>query len=138
MHPTEKIYGIWPESGEIDIAEWWSMLPRQVLPSLHYDGRVKRRDSGADCHVRTPSKFHTYTFIWRPTSMRFLIDGKRCFSRRRWTPEAPQSMPQPFDHPFNMILSMGVGWTDFRNDNQITRRTRVPARYIIDYAKAWR
>lgn len=139
MHPAYNTYGSWPESGEIDVAEWWSSLPRQFLPSLHYDGRVKRKDSGANCHVRTPSRFHTYTLIWRRSAIRFFIDGKRCFVRRRWTPEPPQSRPQPFDHPFNLILNMGVGWIDGPSPtNEITPKTRFPARYVVAYAKAWR
>ena len=46
MYPVENVYGRWPESGEIDVAEWWSSRPRLSLPSLHFDGRDKEVDSG--------------------------------------------------------------------------------------------
>lgn len=135
MNPATLTYGRWPESGEIDVAEWWSKTPTQVIPSLHYDGRVRAVDSGFDCRVRTPTQFHKYTLIWRPTVMRFYIDGKQCFARS-WTPDPPQVAPQPFDHPFSMIVFVGVPRRTGRHSP--TPETKFPARYVVDYAKAWR
>jgi hypothetical protein len=34
-----QTYGRWPNSGEIDVAEWWSSRHEYVHPSLHYAGR---------------------------------------------------------------------------------------------------
>lgn len=135
MNPVEKTYGRWPESGEIDIAEWWSSRPRLALPSLHYDGRHKDVDSGWRCRIQKPSRFHTYTLVWQKRVMRFSIDGKQCFARR-WVPEPPQQAPQPFDHAFSMILNMGVGRKVGRQ--KVTPETEFPARYVVDYAKAWK
>lgn len=130
MYPVEHTYGRWPASGEIDVAEWWSRDPQEVLPSLHYNGRRKAEDSGRHCRVADPTVFHTYTLVWGRDTMRFLIDGDRCFARR-WEPESPQVRPQPFDHPFSMILNMGV-------TSRIDAGVKFPARFVVDYAKAWR
>jgi beta-glucanase (GH16 family) len=135
MYPVDLVYGPWPESGEIDVAEWWSSEPTQVIPSLHYDGRRRSEDSGFRCRVSTPTAFHTYTLVWLRRVMRFSIDGRQCFSRR-WRPDPPQQAPQPFDQPFSMILNMGVGRTFGRQ--RVTRYTRFPARFVVDYAKSWR
>lgn len=135
MYPIEHTYGRWPRSGEIDVAEWWSSKPRRVVPSLHYEGRVRAVDSGFRCRVRTPTRFHNYTLIWRPHVMRFLIDGKQCFARS-WNPDPPLETPQPFDHPFSMILFVGVP-NQFYGEGA-NAQTEFPARYIVDYAKAWR
>jgi beta-glucanase (GH16 family) len=135
MYPVDDVYGRWPESGELDVAEWWSSRPRLSLPSLHYDGRDKEVDSGWRCKVRTPTRFHRYALVWQKNVMRFSIDGKECFARR-WRPEAPQQRPQPFDHPFSLILNMGVGRKVGRQ--KVTAETEFPARYVVDYAKAWR
>ncbi|WP_188111120.1 glycoside hydrolase family 16 protein [Nocardioides antri] len=135
MYPVEKKYGQWPESGEIDVAEWWSRYPHLVMPSLHYDGRVKKFDSGRQCKVRDVARFHTYRVLWRPDIMRFYIDGRQCFARS-WTPNPPQERPQPFDHPFSMILHMGV--TQYYRETRITNRTEFPSALVVDYAKAWR
>jgi beta-glucanase (GH16 family) len=127
-------YGAWPLSGEIDVAEWWSQVPRSVLPTLHYAGSGNA-DTGWGCQVDDPTQWHTYTLIWLRTRMRFLIDGRRCFSRS-WRPDSPSIAPQPFDKPFNMILNMAVG--DTAGFNAVTSATTLPATYVVDYVKAWR
>ncbi|KAA1428895.1 glycoside hydrolase family 16 protein [Nocardioides antri] len=135
MYPLSHKYGAWPASGEIDVAEWWSSDPTLVLPSLHYTGRDHNHDSGWGCRVPDVSNYHTYAVEWLRTTMRFLIDDQRCFSRS-WTPDSPLVAPQPFDHPFSMILNMGVGTST--GTNKVTSRTQFPGRYVVQYAKAWR
>ncbi|WP_188111121.1 glycoside hydrolase family 16 protein [Nocardioides antri] len=135
MFPLSPTYGRWPASGEIDIAEWWSNQPSLVLPSLHFHGRNPRTDTGWDCRVADVSTFHVYAVEWLPTEMRFLIDGETCFVRS-WTPAPPLVAPQPFDHPFSMILNLGVGTA--RGINAVTAATALPSTLTVDYAKAWR
>ncbi|RHW26897.1 glycoside hydrolase family 16 protein [Nocardioides immobilis] len=135
MFPSNPTYGRWPASGEIDIAEWWSNDPTLVLPSLHYNGRSFHADSGWSCRVDDPSTFHTYAVEWYPTGMRFFIDGSMCFSRL-WAPDHPHVPPQPFDHPFSMILNMGVGTSS--GTNPVSPTTPLPATLTVDHAKAWR
>jgi hypothetical protein len=48
------------------------------------------------------------------------------------TPDAPLKAPQPFDHPFSLVLNMGVAM------NGLSWRTEFPASLVVDYAKAWR
>jgi len=135
MYPLNHTYGPWPGSGEIDVAEWWSHAPTLVLPSLHYHGRDWRYDSGWNCTVADVSGYHTYTVEWLPTEIRFFIDGALCFVRTP-TPDSPLVAPQPFDHPFSMILNMGVGPAS--GTNAVTSSTPLPATFTVDYAKAWR
>ena len=130
MYPVEHTYGSWPSSGEIDVAEWWSYKPNLVLPSLHFDGRDPDVDSGWGCTVGDATSFHTYAVEWRPDVIRFFIDGKLCFARS-WTPEPPLVAPQPFDHPFSMILNMGVG-------PNVSWKTPFPSTLVVEYVKAWR
>lgn len=135
MYPRTHLYGTWPASGEIDVAEWWSNDPTLVLPSLHFLGRDPLEHSGWGCRVGDVSAFHTYAVEWYRSFMRFLIDGQECW-RTSWTPTAPLVAPQPFDHPFSLILNMGVGTSS--GANKITSRTPFPSRYVVDYVKAWR
>jgi beta-glucanase (GH16 family) len=135
MFPLNLKYGTWPASGEIDIAEWWSNQPTVVMPSLHYNGRDPETDSGWDCRVSTPSAYHTYALEWLPSGLKFFIDGELCFSRTP-DPAAPLVAPQPFDHPFSMILNMGVG--PGIGNNAVSPSTPLPATYTVDYVKAWR
>jgi beta-glucanase (GH16 family) len=136
MYPLDNAYGPWPASGEIDVAEWWSVDPTLVMPSLHFNGRDFHVDSGWGCRVANPSIFHTYTVEWFPTGFAFFIDGTPCFTRAP-TPHEPLMAPQPFDQPFSMILNMGVG-TDDGTVNVVSSATPLPATYTVDYAKAWR
>lgn len=131
MFPVDRVYGDWPASGEIDVAEWWSYEPDLVLPSLHFNGRDPDVDSGWDCRVDDVTRFHTYTVVWLPSVIRFFIDGERCFART-WTPDAPQLAPQPFDQDFSMILNLGV------LTQGLSWRTQFPVSLVVDYARAWR
>ena len=131
MFPLNPTYGRWPASGEIDVAEWWSYKPDLVLPSLHFDGRDPDVDSGWDCLVEDVTTFHTYTVVWKPTMIRFYIDGENCFSRMP-VPDSPLRVPQPFDHDFHMILNLGV------LTQGLSLRTEFPAELVVDYARAWR
>lgn len=135
MNPAKLTYGPWPASGEIDVAEWWSNDPTLVMPSLHYPGRDWLSDSSWDCRVADPSSYHTYTVDWQPTGISFFVDGALCYTRTP-TPTSPLVAPQPFDHPFGMILSMGVGTAT--GHNIVSSTTQLPATYTVDYAKAWR
>jgi beta-glucanase (GH16 family) len=135
MYPPKLTYGKWPLSGEIDVAEWWSSDPTLVMPTLHYQGEKVWVDNGYNCRVSTPTDYHVYTVEWLPTGFKFFIDGQMCWSRTP-TPDAPQVAPQPFDHPFSMILSFGVGPES--GTNAVTRKTPLPATFTVDYAKSWR
>jgi len=135
MYPPQLRYGQWPASGEIDVAEWWSSDPQTVLPTLHYNGRNFHADSGWGCQVADVSSYHTYRVEWYRTGMRFFVDNALCFSRK-WRPEPPQEFPQPFDHPFGMILNMGVGTA--AGSNRVTEETELPATFVVDYARAWK
>lgn len=135
LYPQRHTYGAWPASGEIDVAEWWSVRPDLVMPTLHYPGDDFFADSGWQCTVADATAYHTYAVEWTPSLMTFFIDGTPCF-QRSWTPDSPLVAPQPFDHPFNLVLTMGVG--EEGGTNPVTSATELPAVYTVDYAKAWR
>ena len=135
MYPPTLTYGKWPLSGEIDVAEWWSSDPTLVMPSLHYQGEEVFVDNGTNCRVSTPSSYHVYTVDWLPTGFKFFIDGKLCWSRTP-EPDAPQVFPQPFDHPYSIVLSMGVG--PATGTNAVNSQTTFPATFTVDYAKSYK
>ncbi|HJQ05223.1 MAG TPA: glycoside hydrolase family 16 protein [Nocardioides sp.] len=134
MYPAAMTYGAWPASGEIDVGEWWSNVPRTVLPTLHYNGSGTA-DSGWRCTVADPSVWHNYKVVWQPSVIAFSIDGRQCFARR-WTPDWPQAAPQPFNRPFTLVLTNAVDAD--ATPNQVTARTRLPSAYQVDWVRAWR
>lgn len=134
MMPAEPTYGPWPHSGEIDVAEWRSAFGEYVLPSLHYAGRSWWDDTGWGCTQADVSRYHTYVLEWGPDEMRFYQDGELCF-RRSWVPDDPLVAPQPFDQPFHLILTMGVGKDS--GGNAVSDGTEFPGEFAIDHVKAW-
>lgn len=133
MNPQERVYGKWPHSGEIDVAEYFSNRPGYVHPSLHYAGRDFWEDTGWKCHIGRSRVFRTYAVEWTPRVMRFYVDGQLCW-RRSWTPDAPLVAPQPFDQDFYLSLTQGIGPKAF---NAPSRRTQFPATMVVDYVRAW-
>lgn len=131
MNPKFREYGLWPASGEIDVAEWFSGVTDRVYPSLHYTGR-SRADTGWDCVVGRTDAFHTYAVEWGADRMDFYYDGQLCFSRT-WSP-LNLLAPQPFDKPFVLALlaSTGVG------SNAPTSAVPHSSTTYVDYVKVWR
>lgn len=132
MNPRHRVYGAWPHSGEIDVAEWFSAYADRAYPSLHYAGRTQS-DTGWNCVIGSADAYHTFAVEWQPTVMDFYYDGKLCFSRS-WVPDAPLAAPQPFDQPFVMALTNAAGglW------NAPDANTPFPATMSVDYVRAWR
>lgn len=132
LYPDEHFYGTWPKSGEIDVAEWFGGRPANVFPSAHYAGEVPLMSSGLTCAMPTAStEFHTYVLEWTPTRMRFLYDGKECFSHS-WTPTG-MTGPAPFDKPFYLVLTQvwgGALWNMPSGDTTSSTLT-------VDWVRAW-
>ena len=42
--------------------------------------------------------------------------------------------PQPFDKPFFMVLQLALG----QQDNWVRPTTPFPAKFVVDYVRAWR
>jgi beta-glucanase (GH16 family) len=132
MNPQNRDYGVWPGSGEIDVAEWLSGTRDHVYPSLHYTGSTGLLDTGWNCTIGTADVFHTYAAVWSPETIDFYYDGSLCFSRT-WQP-TDLAPPAPFDKPFTLALvaANGAGVNNAPNTN-----TPFPSTFTIDYAKAW-
>ncbi len=131
MNPQNRDYGVWPGSGEIDVAEWFSDTPDNVYPSLHYTGSVGLLDTKWDCTVRRPDLFHTYTVEWSASGMDFSFDGVPCF-HREWQ-ALDLAKPAPFDKPFTVALTAASGGAT----NAPTPLTPFPATFVADYVKVW-
>lgn len=108
--PQEKVHGLWPASGEIDMIEAKGRLPQHVFGTLHYgkdwDHKVTEEFS-YQFETGTINQFHDYVLEWDAGSMRWLVDG-HCFAERSMLPGI-----MPFDVPFYLVLNLAVGgWYD--------------------------
>lgn len=146
-------YGAWPLSGELDIAERYSVHPDRAIPFMHYDYDATTAlmtavtgdwsqgfsvtgtnvDTNNFCTQTDPSGWHTYSMTWTPKTVSIVYDGKLCLAN---TYSALGLLPgAPFDSPFFMILtqSLGVAGTE----NAPTAATPRVGTTEVDWVRAW-
>lgn len=125
----------WPMSGEIDIAEVYSVLPDRAIPYIHYvPARVDYSVTNNYCMIADISQLHTYVVEWTPAAITVIYDGHTCLVDN-WYPAWPQVRPQPFDQPFMIALTqaLGVGYNAFD-----PAATPLPATTQVDYVHVWK
>ncbi len=135
LWPVDSVkYGpTWPWSGEIDIAEMYSLFPNLAIPYIHYVPPLVDLTVTNACFIGDPAEFHTYAVQWTPTSITIIYDGTTCLVDN-WNPAAPLHKPQPFDQPFFIALTqaLGIGLNSF-----LPNLTPLPAVTQVDYVRAW-
>jgi beta-glucanase (GH16 family) len=127
-------YGAWPTSGEIDIAEAYSLYPDQVIPYIHYTPAAPDPNVTNDNCLISPASFHSYVVEWTASAMTVSFDGTTCLVDT-WNPAAPLAAPQPFDQPFYLALTqaLGIGTNAFD-----PATTTLPATTLVDYVRVWK
>jgi beta-glucanase (GH16 family) len=126
-------YGLWPRSGEIDIAEEYSRFADRAIPFVHYLPAVYDPNMTNNyCLISNVNAFHTYAVEWTPSTITISFDGNRCLTDS-WTPYG-LTAPAPFNMPFVVALTqaLGVGGNAF---NPAT--TPLPAMTQVDYLRVW-
>jgi beta-glucanase (GH16 family) len=135
LYPVDaNRYGAWPKSGEIDIAEEYSLYPDRVIPFVHYlPAAPDPADTNNTCRLPDVYDFHTYALEWTSATMTITIDGTTCV-QDTWHPAAPLVSPQPFDQPFfiNLTQALGIQSNAFKPSV-----THLPATTQIDYVRVW-
>ena len=126
-------FGPWPWSGEIDIAEEYSRYADRAIPYIHYVPATTDSHVTNDYCLLDVSAFHTYTVLWTSSSITILFDGKTCV-QDTWTPAPPLVAPEPFNQPFMIALTQGLGIGGNAFD---AATTPLPATTQIDYVRVW-
>jgi len=133
MHPTSTSYGSWPASGEIDVAEYYSAYPDRVIPYIHYNTATSDSTvTNTRCMVSDPWNFHTYVAEWTSARIRISIDGTTCIDHAI-NPAAPLTGSQPFDKPFSIHISQGLGGSG----NNLDPAFPLPAVTQVDWVRVW-
>jgi beta-glucanase (GH16 family) len=135
LWPQTLTYGRWPQSGEIDVAEFYTRYPDRAIPFLHYHGDRRDPDRTNNyCYVRRPQAFHTYRLTWTARAITIRYDGKVCLHNDSWSP-LELRRPAPFDHPFvvNLTQALGIYGNAFQPS-----KTPLPATMRVDYVRVWR
>lgn len=150
MWPVNQVkYGLWPASGEIDFAEFYSQYQGWNIPYLHYNVQqstvswttntnvytalpAPNNQPGMTCTFK-PTDFNTYTVLWQPGRITLQVNHQNCIVDN-YAPSNVAS-PAPFDQPFFMALTqaLGIGSNAF-----VAGTTPLPATTEVDYVRIWK
>lgn len=133
MWPQHMAYGA--ASGELDIAEFRTRAPDRAVPFIHYlASYLDLNTTSYRCYISRPDRFHVYVMVWTRWSITFKYDGKVCLVNRRILPLLPLLRPAPFDKPFVINVSQGLGI----RLNALNSATPLPASMRVDYVRVWK
>ena len=132
MLSSQNVYGEWPRSGEMDIAEMIGSMPGQAVGSVH-TGMPYVYKSG---YYNLPmgetfaDSFHIFAMEWEPDSITWFVDGNKY---HQLTPNdiSPWS---PFQEDFYIILNLAVGgeWP-----GPVDASTVLPQTLDVDYVRVY-
>ncbi len=136
--PTYSVYGGWPESGEIDLMEYFGVEPDHIQHNVHTGKRYHRLPEGGRGH-KIPvgdarEAFHDYTLQWFEDRLEFWFDDTLTWTLPRQEEVDPGLWP--FDQEFYLILNCAVneGWG---GDPTPIDDSIFPQEFIVDYVRVW-
>lgn len=125
----------WPTCGEVDVMENIGREPNIVHGTVHGPGYSGGSGVGTLYTLPTAlaDDFHLYAVEWRPTEIRWFIDGFQYF--RVGVNDIPNGKKWVFDHPFFVLLNFAVGggWP-----GEPDASTAFPQQMVVDYVRVYR
>jgi len=109
MLPTDRAYGDWPKSGEIDIMEHVGYDQDNVHFSTHteaYYFKINTQKTITKKIEGASTAFHLYRVDWTPYAVRGFYDGVQVFE---FANEGTGYKVWPFDKKFHLLLNIAVG-----------------------------
>ncbi len=121
---------IWPEAGEIDIAETYSQYPNLAIPYLHdtpHDtwGPWPGMNTAWHC-LANRGEYNTFTLEWSANRIEIFVNGVSCLVNT--------SGDKAFQKPYIVALTQLLG-TDA---NAYDGRAPLPATMEVDYVRVWK
>lgn len=127
-------YGEWPNSGEVDIIEYWGYSDPQIFINIHtkhsnWENNIDRQNHSKSFSLPDArDEFHVYTMEWYSDHMNFLLDGQLYWTYNKLDGNWEQ---WPFDKPMLVLLQLYAtnDWTGSDSD--------LPAQFEIDYVRVY-
>lgn len=137
MLPTDRAYGEWPRSGEIDVMEAINLGVngnQAVLGTLHFG--TPHTYIGGQTTIADINAFNTFAVEWFPDEIRWSLNGAQYASRGQseWFSSGAAGDPNaPFDRNFHMILNLAIGG----NYPGATDGQNFPRQMEVDYVRVY-
>jgi beta-glucanase (GH16 family) len=136
MLPSDTVFGEWPKSGEIDIAELVGHEPNILHGTLHYGPLYpQNRSKGYQDTLSSGNfsdGFHVFSVQWQEDCIRFLLDDEPYGKPISRTTLLPYGFP--FTERFHLLLNVAVGGNWPGNPNA---STLFPQKMYVDYVKVY-
>lgn len=136
MLPTDRAYGEWPKSGEIDIMEHVGYDQNKVHFSTHteaYYFKINTAKTSSRTIPDASTAFHLYRVDWTPYAIRGYFDNVLVFE---FANEGTGYKVWPFDKRFHVLLNLAIGgdWGGAQGiDDSI-----FPQKFEIDYVRYYK
>lgn len=136
MLPTDRSYGDWPKSGEIDIMEHVGYDQNTVHFSTHseaYYFKINTQKTSKKLIPDASTAFHDYRVDWTPYAIRGYFDNALVFE---FTNEGKTYKEWPFDKRFHILINLAVGgdWGGAQGiDDSI-----FPQKYEVEYVRYYK
>lgn len=138
MMPTTSYYGVWPNSGEIDIMEHVGYDMNHVHHSIHtefFNHSMNTQKGDGEYHDNVDTTFHKYTLEWLPDKLMYYVDDELQFTYDVNQFDCVKKGHWPFDKEFFVILNLAFGgmWGGAQGIDE----TLTEATYEIDYVRVY-
>jgi len=129
LWPVDQGGKSWPESGEIDVSETYSVYPDLSFPYLHAasdsQGATPGFNTAWNCAAKR-GEWNTYALEWSASRIEFFVNGNSCLVNT--------SADQTFAKAYIPILTQALG----AYNNSYDGRAPLPATMNVDYLRVWK
>lgn len=141
MMPLFNRYGIWPQSGEIDMVEYVGYEPNVIHAATHtrkLNHTLNNNPTFSRNLADAETQFHDFEMIWLPGEITMAVNGIN-YATFRYVPGIHQDVPHhhvfPFHEEFYFIINLAIGgnWGGVQGiDNTI-----FPTTLEVDYLRLY-
>jgi beta-glucanase (GH16 family) len=135
MLPETDAYGLWPNSGEIDIMEHVGFDAGRIHTTVHtaaFNHRINTQKTKFAPLENVSTQFHIYGMEWDESQIQWYIDGEPFF---QFEHTGKNTEEWPFDKPFYLLLNIAMGgsWGGQRGIDPALREAVMEVDYVRVY-----